>query len=302
MSTFKLCSCCKANAPFIALGIFVLFVVAAVLVPVIITVVGKPSPEITTAPISISNDFITTDLTLNSSMWNNTLWNVHDYTYGKDNIYIEDNRMITLYKNGSHNPSGPLLGGYMFYASPPTFPSKEVYFTYMVKFGNNFNFDFVKGGKLPGIYIGVHGANDGQHLSNGSSFRFMWRANGQAEGYIYVGPQQQGFYKLMGYVNNGIFGESIGRGFTNFVPGQWNKVAVYIKLNSIGNADGIMQFEVNNKTLTYNNMVWRTDPNMLINGLIMSSFFGGSDASWATPVDQVIHFTNFAISTPPPNV
>jgi hypothetical protein len=37
-------------------------------------------------------------------------------------------------------------------------------------------------------------------------------------------------------------------------------------------------------------------PQLRIRGLFFSTFFGGSDTTWATPVDQAADFANFTVS------
>jgi hypothetical protein len=41
---------------------------------------------------------------------------------------------------------------------------------------------------------------------------------------------------------------------------------------------------------------FRTTGDLRIEGLFFSTFFGGSDTSWASPVDQYADFAGFALS------
>jgi len=43
------------------------------------------------------------------------------------------------------------------------------------------------------------------------------------------------------------------------------------------------------------NLQLRSDTTVLANGLFFSTFFGGSDDSWASPVDQHAYFRNFRL-------
>jgi hypothetical protein len=42
---------------------------------------------------------------------------------------------------------------------------------------------------------------------------------------------------------------------------------------------------------------FRTVGSLRIDGLFFSTFFGGGDSSWASPVDQHADFAGFAVST-----
>ena len=43
-------------------------------------------------------------------------------------------------------------------------------------------------------------------------------------------------------------------------------------------------------------LTFRSDPELRIDGLFFSTFFGGGDASWATPREQYADFADFTIS------
>ena len=86
----------------------------------------------------------------------------------------------------------------------------------------------------------------------------------------------------------------------NFQQEQWYSVGLYIKLNTFTgnqpNEDGIIQLTIDNITQRFDKMIWTTDTTHQINGIMMDSFFGGSDDSWATPVTTYIYFRKFVIS------
>jgi len=44
-------------------------------------------------------------------------------------------------------------------------------------------------------------------------------------------------------------------------------------------------------------LTFRTVPTLRIEGLFFSTFFGGGDASWATPRDQYADFAGFELAT-----
>ena len=92
------------------------------------------------------------------------------------------------YPEGSYNNQMP--GGSQFYAPFNTSgsPFESMMLSYEIAFDTNF--DFVKGGKLPGLRGGPDpvGCSGGSQV-NGSdcySVRLMWRTNGAGEGGCYV--------------------------------------------------------------------------------------------------------------------
>ena len=248
-----------------------------------------------------------TRLIITDDLSNISSWKVVKYVYGKANWNKVDNDTVSVvYPAKSANPSSDNQGGYNTYLSPEEFfPSQEVYLSYQVKFtaNNGVNrkmlandkFDWVKGGMLPGLWMGRMGAQDKNHIEDGASYRIMWRKNGDAEAYLYVNRQTPEFYQLPGYFNNKPYGESLYRGFAKFVSGDWNTVVLRVKLNTVGQNDGILQISINNRTLTYDKMNWRNDDSVSINGVLMQSFFGGSGDSWETPKEQKVLFSKFTI-------
>lgn len=295
--------------------LIVLIIAAAVVVPTTVVLLKDKNnhshhnhdKNINDTSIIIPENLKITTLTVDEDVSNLTSWNVVKYVYGDDNWNFVDNETSqVLYPARSANPSSDNTGGFNFYVSPPViFPAEEVYLSYQVKFAvddhqhrkmlETVDFDWVKGGMLPGLWIGRMGAIDTTHLEDGASARIMWRKNGLAEAYLYVNKQLPEFYQFPGYFNNQPYGESMYRGFSKFVANVWNTVILRIKLNTVGENNGILQLSINNKTLTYDKMNWRNSENITINGIIMHSFFGGSDESWATPKEQKVYFSKFAV-------
>lgn len=288
-----------------------LLIAAAVVVPTTVVLLRDKNhhsdANIQDMQIEIPQNVNLTRLTITNDLANLSSWKVVKYVYGKTNWNSLDNETASVvYPAKSVNPSSDSQGGFNFYLSPQeSFPSQEVYLSYQVKFmGNNGlnrkmlsndDFDWVKGGMLPGLWIGRMGAQDSNHIEDGASARIMWRQNGLAEAYLYVNPQTPEFYKLPGYFNNKPYGESMYRGFAKFVLGDWNTVVLRVKLNTVGQNDGVLQISINNRTLTYDKMNWRTKDSVSINGILMQSFFGGSGESWATPTEQNILFSKFTV-------
>ena len=242
---------------------------------------------------------ITTNLTPNELItnWkNSTQWNIVDVTYGLKLITFQNHTLNVTYPKNSISPSGKVRGGFQFYASPKVFPASNIQFDYKVFFPKNFT--WVKGGKLPGVWMGRIGAHGGNNISDGASFRLMWRAGGRLEAYVYIPVNQTAdFVNATRCVRNQNFGLSLWRGVTSITTGQWTNITVIAQMNSkTGTADGVIGLVVNNVTMIYNKVNWGDGP-LKIQGLMMHTFFGGSDASWATPISQNVYFKDFSATT-----
>ncbi|KIO25566.1 polysaccharide lyase family 14 protein, partial [Tulasnella calospora MUT 4182] len=137
-------------------------------------------------------------------------------------------------------------GGADFYAAPLDISkSNNVSMSYSVFFPKNF--DFVLGGKLPGLYGGRPGCSGGDPAEDCFSTRLMWRKGGAGELYLYAPKSKQGD----GVCNtppksdcNVDYGLSIGRGSFKFAPGRWTNVRQTVVLNTPGKPDGTFALEV----------------------------------------------------------
>lgn len=232
-------------------------------------------------------------------------WNIIKYIYGKNTIsYINNDKSIQiLYPNGSWAPSAGErygFGGFNFYSQPKIFPIKHICFKYDLKFNSNFN--WVKGGKLPGLWIGDIGASGGNHNINGYSYRMSWHTNGTAQAYIYIPKlQDESYYNISGLISDSVYGDTLWRGSFFFDRNIWYSIKLYIKLNTFKNSypnyDGIIGLTINETVLTYKKIIWTTNKKHLINGIMMDTFFGGSDPSWATSITTYSYLRNLKLST-----
>jgi hypothetical protein len=223
-------------------------------------------------------------------------WNIVDEQYGIKLITYVNDALKTTYLKNSWAPSGPINGGFQFYASPAVFPSKKVRFHYKVMFPEKFN--WVKGGKLPGIWMGNIGANGGNHIANGASYRVMWRAGGALEAYVYTPTNQSpDFMNATKSISNNEYGLSLWRGSASAIAGKWTNITITAVINSSNStSDGVISLTVNNITSSFNKINWGSSA-FNIEGLMMHTFFGGSDESWATPTEQVVLFKDFVVDT-----
>jgi len=192
------------------------------------------------------------------------------------------------YPAGSASPSVSRrddvpLGGTQFYANLGIAPQTSLRLSYYLRFSDNF--DFVKGGKLPGLF-GGEGASGGAKPdgTDGFSTRFMWRREGDGEVYAYLPTSDA-------------YGTSIGRGNWRFQPGIWYHLEQEVTLNQPTRANGRVRVWLDgNLVLDEGNLEFRTVDQLQIDGLFFSTFFGGNDASWATPQDVYIDFADFTVS------
>jgi hypothetical protein len=188
------------------------------------------------------------------------------------------------YPAGSASPQvarlGAPLGGAQFLATLGRSPKASRKLRYFLRFSPGF--DFVKGGKLPGFYGGT--ANSGGETGyDGFSSRLMWREQGYGEVYAYL-PSSDGY------------GSSLGRRTWQFRPGVWHEVEQELRLNQPGQANGSIQIWIDQQPVfKAEKLKFRSTTKLKIDGVFFSTFFGGSDRSWATPKTVYIDFAEFSM-------
>ncbi|MDX2022261.1 MAG: hypothetical protein SF187_18640 [Deltaproteobacteria bacterium] len=224
-------------------------------------------------------------------------WNPQRHgRFGLDNLSVHEEPgqpiprfLRAQYYKGGASPSasrrvGVKEGGGQMLGTLPDGPVDALYLRYWVRFAPDF--DFVKGGKLPGFYGGtmISGGNipDG---TNGFSTRMMWRTDGMGEVYIY-GPTSTKF------------GTSLGRGSFTFAKGRWHCVEQRLILNTPSQLDGQVHIWLDEKPVfSDTRLLLRTVGSLKIEGVFFSTFFGGGDPSWAPPRDTYADFADFATSS-----
>lgn len=231
----------------------------------------------------------------------------HTYVTGPDGR----SSLRSHYPKGSYKPSATPRGGISFYAPGPSgvdlSTAKEAEFAYSVYFPSDF--DWVKGGKLPGFcespVLSCHfllviscsqllpdGGNSddiaiscsgGRRDAACFSARLMWRAEGKGELYTYLPPYTESAYaankKQCDFPNstcNTEYGASIGTGSFDFGAGKWTTVSERVKLNDVGQANGEIELFVEGKSvINIDGLILRDSDEGRIRGLQMQSFFGG---------------------------
>eukprot|EP00121_Abeoforma_whisleri_P016894 Awhi_evm1s15487 len=199
-------------------------------------------------------------------------------------------------------------GGSQFYQSYSDLNDKAT-LSYEVFFPSDFQFK--KGGKLPGLHGGDEKCSGG-YKANGEncfSLRLMWRENGAYETYAYLplSEAEDSFCARCSGYSSPISKCSqayqhwcaLDRKSSNkFSTNKWHKVEQTIALNTPGKADGTYELRIDGKEKSKaTNVVFRTTDKLGVNGLYFSTFFGGDDSSYAPTSDQMNYFRNFKLYT-----
>lgn len=173
------------------------------------------------------------------------------------------------------------------------FKSEDLYMSYWVKFDDDFQ--FVKGGKLPGL----GGSTEFPYGDFEFTTRLMWREDGKLEFYVH------------GYnINNSqgaepyrIFWDDAGY-HARVNKGQWHHIEIRQKLNTPGQRDGRLQGWLDGELVCDDSDNSGTrgsgEVDTRIDHLYFSTFFGGSSepaSQWQPKADVYATFDDFTVST-----
>lgn len=160
---------------------------------------------------------------------------------------------VTYPQNSYSDGTGGGIGGAQFinlWNASDGSSFNSMLLSYEVAFDSNFN--WVLGGKLPGLRGGLATSGcSGGSQSNGSSCfssRVMWRQNAAGEGthaipslhlletdrrvvYAYI-PTPNGLCNDNNIICNSDYGISISRGSFTFSTGQWSRITMLVQLNN----------------------------------------------------------------------
>ena len=163
----------------------------------------------------------------------------------------------------------------------------EVRFDVMFKTG----FDFVRGGKLPGLFGGEGNTGGNKPTGHdGFSARMMWRDDGRAVQYLYYPDQPDRYGHQIPWIDPAT-GEQV-----RFIPGQWHTVVHRLIMNTPGKKDGALwAFFDDQLVLKMDSIRFRETDAFSIDGFLFSTFFGGGDSSWQTIADETVFFDTFQI-------
>ena len=220
-----------------------------------------------------------------SPPWNNGVTEGRTSVVGSPTAY-EGNSLDVLYPAGM---VGPVDGGaqWRWELTPIANGFDELILEYKVMFAPGF--DFVLGGKLPGLVGGA--ANTGGGKPNGYdgwSARMMWLGNGDVIQYVYH-PDQPGTYGDSMPWNLG--------GQRTFTPGVWHTVRHRVVMNTPTQHDGIIQGWFDGElALDVQDLRFRDTDAFAIDTMYFSTFFGGADPSWAPSKDEHVYFDDFLVT------
>lgn len=193
-----------------------------------------------------------------------------------------------LYPKGSHGgPSGGAGWRYPLGVKPDR-SSAEV--RYSVLFEKDF--DFVKGGKLPGLCGGPKTITGGDKVTGdeGWSARIMWRKEGRAQAYVYHMNQPSKYGDEFDFPDD-----------VRFLPGKPAHLRIRVTMNTIGQRDGTLQVWIrqgdepkDRLVVDRSDMQWRSVESIGADSILFNTFHGGSDETWAPIRDCHARFGGFA--------
>jgi hypothetical protein len=239
-------------------------------------------------------------LTMKKSPWNT------QYLGNKQRLSVSNGVLRMKYVKNQH---GATSGAKISALPAGKFPAEKLEFGYDVYFPENFG--WVKGGKLPGVCIGVGSkdcATGGDWKKNEGSARFMWRSkdgkNAYIIGYLYLpvtgnfkkayDVQGAGYKKVTDPGNR--TGHDLWHGELPIKKGGWNSLRMKLQMNTPGKADGVFEIQVNEKTRTVNDVMWRDNSKVKITNMNLVTFFGGGSSDWDSKVDTYTEYKNFWIA------
>ena len=164
---------------------------------------------------------------------------------------------------------------------------------YTLRFSSDF--EFVKGGKLPGLSGGPENISGGKPANgtNGFSARLMWRSEGRGEAYVYHAQQ------------SGKYGDSFPfPSDIRFPTGQPIEVRIMVKMNHPNNADGLLRvwIQLPGKAeilvVDKSEMQWRKNDRFGVDSIYFDTFYGGGDKSWAPTKSGFAEFSSIEVSPP----
>lgn len=155
-------------------------------------------------------------------------------------------------------------------------------------------FDFVRGGKLPGLSGGTSpGGGKKSDGSDGFSARIMWRERGEIFQYMYWmerAPDKHWGDDLPWTDVNG------DKEPFKFIPGKWHTLKTEITMNTPGERDGeIISWFDGKLALSCVGAFRAAGATFSIDNFNFTTFFGGNTPDWAPTKDETIYFADFKI-------
>lgn len=196
-------------------------------------------------------------------------------------------------------PAGQVGGGAGAQWLTKFTPHDEIYISYWLKF--NDDFDWVKGGKLPGPAAldpatGNSCPNGGNRAdgTNGLEAVGSWKEppwQGALYSYVYHTDQPIQYGETMWW-DDGPGGQVYGE------RGVWHHYEMRLVINTVNEYDGILQVWQDGVLVgERTNYRWRTVDTFSVDSFFFSTHFGGGDSSYAPSKDEYAYFDNIIIST-----
>lgn len=177
------------------------------------------------------------------------------------------------------------LGGYIGYVPSKTTPSKEFFFRYYVRFDKDF--DFHKGGQLPGIVAGLEELGKDAPFDELTSINLFWERGGKLS--------LSGTFSIddtsgrQGYLAGG---DSLK------ADGLWHPVDFRVQLNSHPSKyNGIMEMWYDGVLMANTERVqFRMREGTSWDGMTLAASMGTMDLTSVSPKDQYIDLAGFEFS------
>lgn len=153
---------------------------------------------------------------------------------------------------------------------------------YELKFDTDF--DFVSGGKLPGLAGGR--ANTGGLIPDGYdgfSTRFLWLKDGGGAVYAYLPSSKE-------------WGSSFGAYKWKYTVGKWHKLSQRIVLNDPKRSDGRIYVYFDGELIfKKEDVLYRKTKDLKIDSFLLSSFFGGNTVDYAASKDSYLFIRRISV-------
>ncbi len=170
---------------------------------------------------------------------------------------------------------------------------QEAELRYTLRFSEDF--DFVKGGKLPGLCGGPDNVSGGRPADgkNGFSARLMWRKDGRGEAYVYHKNQKSNYGDSFPFPQD-----------FRFPMDKPVAVRLAVGMNTPGKKDGTLwvwttiEGQDEKLMLERTDMEWRTVDTFGVDGLYFETFHGGGDKSWAPTRPCYVEFQEIGVQKP----
>jgi hypothetical protein len=197
-------------------------------------------------------------------------------------ITFEGEKVISVFYEkgtGTDKHKKPKLGRFHFNAVPKGLPSSSAVVRFQVYFAPGW--DFSKGGKIGGLFVGNGPASGYRRSDDGASNRIMWKKDGGAIAYVYPPKDLDQVDPKLAMTEHGYayFQELFPAG--TLKVGRWHTIEIGIKLNTFSNKkpnpDGVAYLAIDGKSGVISNIRWTKIMDLKITKFSFSSFFGGPD-------------------------